>query len=64
MKLGQFKELDPEENQRLEEEKRRKIQEEEEHVASMKVGDRFVDMIAVSKITVNCFVWAVYVFLH
>ena len=56
MKLGQFKELDPEENQRLEEEKRRKIQEEEEHVASMKVGDRFVDMIAVSKITVNCFV--------
>jgi hypothetical protein len=41
MKMGQFREVDPEEQKRCEEEKLRKQQEEEAHVAAMKAGDRY-----------------------
>jgi tubulin-folding cofactor B len=39
-KLGRFKEVDPEEQKRIEEEKQRKEKESQEKADSMKVGDR------------------------
>ena len=42
MKMGQFKDADPEEQKRIEEEKQKKEQEEQEKVAAMKAGDRCV----------------------
>lgn len=40
MKMGQFREIDPEEKAKMEEEKQRKEQEEKEKAESIKVGDR------------------------
>lgn len=40
MKMGQFKEVDPAEKQRLEEEKLKKAAEEKEKISNMKIGDR------------------------
>lgn len=40
-KLGRFKEVSPEEQQRLDEEKKLKEQKEMEKAESMKIGDRY-----------------------
>ena len=40
MKMGRFKEVDPEEQKRLDEEKESKEQEDKERIESMKVGNR------------------------
>ena len=39
-KMGRFREVDPEEQKRLDEEKAKKEQEEKEKAESIKVGDR------------------------
>ena len=42
MKIGQFKEVDPEEAKRIEEEKKKKEEQDERLAAEIKVGTRYV----------------------
>lgn len=42
MKMGQFREVDPEEQKKQEEEKARKAAEEKAKADSLKIGDRWV----------------------